>query len=168
MKHQNTIILLLLVLASACAKPKAEVAKQPNILFIMSDDHSYQTISAYDNRYINTPNIDALASEGILADRSYVTNSICGPSRAVMLTGKFNHLNGMITNQVTFDASQQTYPSVLGQNGYETAIIGKWHLRSLPQNFNHYEILIGQGNYYNTNFIKDGDTVGSKGYVTDV
>ncbi|MFV0484294.1 MAG: sulfatase, partial [Bacteroidales bacterium] len=168
MKHQNTLILLLLVLASACAKPKTEEAKRPNILFIMSDDHSYQTISAYDNRYINTPNIDALASEGILADRSYVTNSICGPSRAVMLTGKFNHLNGMITNQVTFDASQQTYPSVLGQNGYETAIIGKWHLRSLPQNFNHYEILIGQGNYYNTNFIKDGDTVGSKGYVTDV
>ncbi|MFV0506924.1 MAG: sulfatase [Bacteroidales bacterium] len=168
MKNQSFFALLLLLVATACTSPTTKTTKQVNILFIMSDDHSYQTISAYDDRYINTPNIDALAKEGVLADRSYVSNSICGPSRAVMLTGKFNHINGMINNQVSFDASQATYPSILGENGYQTAIIGKWHLRNLPQNFGHYDILVGQGDYYNTNFISKGDTTRSRGYVTDV
>ena len=105
------------------------VAKQPNILFIFSDDHAYQAISAYGSNRNQTPNLDRLANEGMRFDRAFVTNSICAPSRAVVLTGKHSHLNGQLTNKETFDGSQQTFPKLLQKAGYQTALFGKWHLK---------------------------------------
>ena len=145
-----------------------ERAKKPNILYIMTDDHSYQTFSAYDDRFIQTPNLDRIAKEGVLFKNSFVTNSICAPSRAVMLTGKFNHLNGQLDNSIRFDSSQATFPKHLQKAGYETALVGKWHLKSQPTGFDHYEVLVGQGNYYNTDFIENGTRKRSDGYVTNV
>ncbi|MFI3314134.1 MAG: sulfatase [Rikenellaceae bacterium] len=143
--------------------------KPMNILYIMSDDHSYQTISAYDDRFIETPNIDRIANEGVLFANSFVANSISGPSRACMLTGKHSHANGFMTNEGSiFDGSQQTYPKLLQKAGYETAIVGKWHLNSAPTGFDYSEILIGQGIYYNAPFILNGTQVASHGYATDV
>ncbi|TAJ13763.1 DUF4976 domain-containing protein [Marinilabiliaceae bacterium JC017] len=147
---------------------KEEKKEKPNILFIMTDDHSLQTFSAYDNRFIQTPNLDRIGNEGVVFRNSFVSNSICAPSRAVMLTGKHSHKNGQINNSVSFDGSQDTYPKLLRKNGYQTSLIGKWHLRSLPTGFDNYEVLVDQGEYYNTDFIANGDTVPSEGYVTNV
>lgn len=140
----------------------------PNIIFIMSDDHAYQAISAYDGSLNKTPNIDRLADEGIRFTNSFCTNSICGPSRAVMLTGKYSHINGHIDNQVTFDGSQQTFPKLLQKAGYQTALVGKWHLKSEPTGFDYWNILPGQGNYYNPDFIENGEKKRIAGYVTDL
>ncbi|GJM33880.1 MAG: sulfatase [Saprospiraceae bacterium] len=140
----------------------------PNIIFIMTDDHAYQAMSAYDDRYLQTPNLDRIAKEGVLFTNSFVSNSICAPSRAVMLTGKHSHLNGQRDNFTRFDSSQATFPKYLQQAGYQTALIGKWHLKSQPTGFDHWEVLIGQGNYYNTDFIENGQRKRSEGYVTDV
>ncbi len=167
-QHIYLYITFLLVIAISCKEQKKTEEKRPNIVFIMSDDHSYQTISAYDKTYIQTPNIDRIAKEGALFTNSFVTNSICGPSRAVLLTGTFNHINGQINNAVTFDSAQVTFPKLLQKAGYQTALIGKWHLRSEPTGFDHYDRLIGQGDYYNSTFIKNGKKTPSKGYVTDV
>jgi arylsulfatase A-like enzyme len=139
----------------------------------MSDDHAYQAVSAYGGilkELAATPNIDRIAREGIRFDRCLVTNSISGPCRAVILTGKYSHLNGFVKNegQAPFDGSQQTFPKLLQKAGYSTAIIGKWHLISDPTGFDHWEILPGQGSYYNPEFIsKDGRHV-EKGYVTEL
>ena len=103
-------------------------AKPLNILFIFTDDHAYQAISAYGSNRNKTPNIDRLAKEGMLFDRAFVTNSICAPSRAVILTGKHSHLNGQLTNGQRFDGEQQTFPKLLQKKGYQTAMVGKWHL----------------------------------------
>ena len=134
----------------------------------MSDDHSYQTISAYDQRFIETPNIDWIASHGVRFTNSFVANSLSGPSRACMLTGKHSHANGFTDNTRRFDPSQQTFPKLLQKAGYETAMIGKWHLVSVPTGFNYWDILIGQGDYYNPDFICNGDTVRRQGYVTNI
>jgi len=142
--------------------------KRLNILFIMSDDHAYQAISSYGGTLNVTPNIDKLAKDGVLFEKSFVTNSICGPSRACMLTGKYNHLNGMIDNRTTFDGSQQTFTKLLQENGYLTAMIGKWHLKSDPTGFDYWNILPGQGNYYNPDFIEMGVRKTVEGYVTDL
>ncbi|TLX71936.1 sulfatase [Labilibacter sediminis] len=142
--------------------------KVPNILFIMTDDHSLQTFSAYDNRFIETPNLDRIGNEGVVFRNSFVSNSICAPSRAVMLTGKHSHKNGQINNTTTFNGNQVTFPKLLREKGYQTGLIGKWHLKSLPTGFDHYEILIGQGDYYNSKFITNADTIASEGYVTNV
>jgi arylsulfatase A-like enzyme len=139
-----------------------------NIVFIMSDDHGYQAISSYDSTLIKTPNIDRLAEEGMLFKQSFVTNSICGPSRAVMLTGKYNHINGMIDNGTTFDGSQQTVNKILKENGYTTAMVGKWHLKSEPIGFDYWNVLPGQGHYYNPDFIEMGEKKRVEGYVTDL
>lgn len=141
---------------------------RPNILFIMTDDHSYQTYSAYDDRFIQTPNLDRIAQEGVLFTNSFVANSICAPSRAVMLTGKHSHLNGQLDNRIRFDSSQATLPKYLQEAGYQTALVGKWHLKSQPTGFDHWEVLIGQGNYYNSDFIENGTKRRNEGYVTDV
>jgi len=152
-----------LLIISSCANPE-----KPNILFIMSDDHGYQAISVYHPDLIQTPNIDLIAKEGILYSKAFVTNSICAPSRAVILTGKYSHLNSVKGNSEVFDGKQQTLPKILRQNGYETAIVGKWHLKSKPTGFDYWNVLPGQGDYYNPDFInQEKDTV-YKGYVTEI
>jgi arylsulfatase A-like enzyme len=145
--------------------------QRPNILFIFSDDHAYQAISAYGDarKLIQTPNIDRLAREGMIFQRCVVPNSICGPSRATILTGKYNHLNGFYNNSNSrFDGSQQTVAKLLQAGGYQTAIIGKWHLGSDPTGFDHWEILPGQGVYYNPAMILNGKRQKLEGYVTDI
>lgn len=144
-------------------------AKQPNILFIFSDDHAFQAISAYGHKLNKTPNIDRIANEGMRFNRCLVTNSICGPSRAVILTGKYSHLNGFYNNTNSrFDGSQTTFPKLLRKAGYQTAIVGKWHLVSAPTGFDYWEILPGQGQYYNPPMLRYGQKVQHKGYTTDV
>ena len=163
-------IAILSVITSSCtmAVKKEKTNTKPNIIIIMSDDHAYQAISAYDNRFIETPNIDRLAEEGLLFNNSFVTNSICSPSRAVMLTGKFSHINGLRDNKDTFDGSQQTFPKLLQQAGYQTAIVGKWHLKSQPTGFDYWNILPGQGVYYHPDFIEMGEKKRYEGYVTQI
>ena len=149
----------------------AQQGQRPNIIFIFSDDHANAAISAYgDSRnLLQTPNIDRLANEGMTFNRCLVTNAICGPSRATVLTGKYSHLNGFYNNETTpFDGSQQTFPKLLQKAGYQTALIGKWHLISDPTGFDHWQILVNQGQYYNPPMIKDGKKVQYNGYVTDV
>jgi arylsulfatase A-like enzyme/predicted alpha/beta superfamily hydrolase len=143
-------------------------SERPNIIFIMSDDHAYQAISAYDTTLIRTPNIDRLANEGMRFDRAFVTNSICSPSRAVILTGKFSHLNSIKDNIDVFDTTQLTYPRILQANGYQTAVIGKWHLKSRPQGFDYWKVLPGQGYYYHPEFRTKEGIVKEEGYVTDI
>ena len=146
-------------------------AERPNILFIFCDDHATQAISAYGGPLAElapTPNIDRIAKEGKLFTKCYVTNSICGPSRAVVLTGKYSHLNGFRSNGDTFDGSQQTAPKLLRRAGYQTAIVGKWHLKSKPTGFDHFEVLKGQGQYYNPMLISNGENVHHEGYTTDI
>ncbi|MDY3070239.1 MAG: sulfatase [Parabacteroides sp.] len=168
----NYLLIPITALAfSSCTgqkESKEQMQKPMNIIYIMSDDHSYQTISAYDKRFINTPNIDRIANEGVRFTNSFVANSISGPSRACMLTGKHSHANGFTDNSAVFDGSQQTFPKLLQKAGYETAVIGKWHLSSAPTGFDYSEILIGQGIYYNAPFIKNGEKIESKGYATNV
>jgi len=155
-------------LAQPCTAAKA---KRPNILFIFSDDHAYQAISAYQDprRLLQTPNIDRLASEGMRFDRCLVANSICGPSRATLITGKYSHANGFYNNTNSrFDGSQTTMPKLLKKAGYQTAIVGKWHLVSDPTGFDYWDILPGQGIYYNPPMIRNGQRVKREGYVTDI
>ena len=142
--------------------------KRMNIVFIFSDDHAFQAISAYGSKINRTPQIDRLASAGMRFDNCCVTNSICGPSRAVILTGKYSHLNGFFDNGDRFDGSQQTVPKLLQQAGYQTAIFGKWHLVSDPTGFDHWHILPGQGAYYNPPMIRNGEQVKHTGYTTDI
>ena len=139
---------------------------RPNIIFIMSDDHAFQAISAYGNRLNETPNIDRIANEGAIFQKCFVTNSISAPSRAVILTGKFSHLNGKTDNVGKFNGDQMTFPKYLQQSGYQTAIVGKWHLESDPQGFDYWNILPGQGNYYNPDFIEMGEKKRIEGYAT--
>ena len=141
---------------------------RPNILFIMSDDHAYQAISAYDTRLIETPNIDRIADEGILFTNACVTNSICAPSRAVILTGKHSHLNGKVDNMFPFDTTQVTFPQLFKNAGYQTAMYGKLHFGNNPKGIDDFLILPGQGSYINPKFLgKEKDTI-IEGYVTDV
>jgi len=144
--------------------------KKPNIVFIFSDDHAYQAIGAYGNQYAKTPNIDRIAKEGAIFQNFLVTNSICGPSRANLLTGKYSHENGYIANEEKFNVHQQLFSRLLKQAEYQTAWIGKWHLGSLPGDaFDYWNVLPGQGNYYNPDFInQQQDTTRIEGYVTNI
>ncbi len=144
---------------------------RPNILVIFSDDHTQQAISAYGGQLMQTPNIDRIAKEGAIFTNSFVTNSICAPSRAVFLTGKYSHLNGLIDNSPgrRFDGSQQQVQKLLHEQKYQTAWIGKWHLQSLPQGFDYWNILPDQGHYFQPAFINmQNDTVRHEGYVTNL
>ena len=141
---------------------------RPNIVFIMSDDHGKQAISCYGSKIASTPGIDRIAREGMRFDRSSVTNAICGPSRAVMLTGKHSHANGFATNDQKFDGAQQTFPKLLRAAGYRTEVVGKWHLESDPTGFDHWDVLVGQGDYWNPTFVVDGVKTVREGHVTDV
>ncbi len=142
--------------------------KAPNIVFIMSDDHAYQAISAYGHNLNNTPNIDRIANEGALFQKSFVTNSICAPSRAVMLTGKHSFVNGKIDNRNAFDWNQDNFAKTLQKQEYTTALIGKIHLKGRPQGFDYTNVLPGQGQYYNPDFIENGKKKNYPGYVTTI
>ena len=167
MKNFFYLLLILNILFQSC-NDKTNVKTKPNILFIMSDDHAYQAISAYDDKLIQTPNIDRIANEGILFNNACVTNSICAPSRAVILTGKHSHINGKIDNHAKFDDSQTTFPQIFQKAGYQTAMYGKLHFGNNPKGFDDFLILPGQGNYINPKFLgKEKDTI-IEGYVTDI
>jgi arylsulfatase A-like enzyme len=140
----------------------------PNILFIFTDDHSERAISAYGSTINQTPNIDRIAHEGALFRNNFCGNSICAPSRATVLTGKHSHANGHISNKLTFDGSQQTFPKLLRKRGYETALVGKWHLRSDPTGFDHWEVFPGQGSYYNPDMYHAEGKTHYEGYATDI
>ena len=160
-----------LALLMLCATAFAVDRPRPNIVFIYSDDHAYQAISAYgdDRKLIQTPNIDRIAQEGMRFDRALVTNSICGPCRAVILTGKYSHRNGFYNNtNSVFNGAQTTFPKLLQASGYQTAMIGKWHLNSDPTGFDFWQILQGQGIYYNPPMKTAGGIVKTSGYVTDI
>jgi len=163
-----SIALLVVVYFHSIRKNEISFTERPNILFIMSDDHAENAISAYGSELINTPNIDRIAKEGIIFNNSFVTNSICAPSRAVLLTGKYSHMNGVRDNDQVFDGSQETFPKILQSAGYETAMIGKWHLKSEPTGFNYWKILKGQGEYYNPLIIDSAGERNVEGYVTDI
>ncbi|MCA9069411.1 MAG: sulfatase-like hydrolase/transferase, partial [Planctomycetaceae bacterium] len=150
--------------------PQLEAAggKRPNVLFIFTDDHASHAMSCYGSKINKTPNLDRIANEGMLFQNCFVTNSICGPSRAVIQTGKYSHLNGFIRNGNRFDGSQQTFPKLLQKVGYQTAIVGKWHLATKPTGFDYSEVLIGQGPYYNPPMLKNGERTEHTGYTTDI
>jgi arylsulfatase A-like enzyme len=174
---KKTIALLLflpvwLTMAPGCTDRQAGESK-PNIVFILSDDHANRTISAYGDSINRTPNIDRLAEEGAIFLNSYCANSICAPSRSSILTGKHNHKNGVYTNGSPWDGSQMQLPRIFKNNGYQTALIGKWHLNSDPGGeYDYFKILTGagrQGFYYNPSFLSSekGETE-EKGYSTDL
>src|ERR1700676_454509 len=134
----------------------ADSKNPPNIVFIFADDHAYQAVSAYGYGFNQTPNIDRLGREGMRFERCLVTNSLCGPSRAAVLTGKYSHANHFYNNTNSrFDGSQTTMPKLLRAGGYSTAIVGKWHLETDPTGFDYWDILPGQGQYYNPPMIQN-------------
>lgn len=152
-----------------CSQESPKDNPRPNIIFIMSDDHAYQAISAYNDQLINTPNIDRIANEGMLFTNACVTNSICAPSRAVILTGKHSHINGKVDNYFPFDTSQVTFPQILSEAGYQTAMFGKLHFGNSPKGFDQFKILPGQGTYYNPDFMTKHDgRINVEGYTTDI
>lgn len=142
--------------------------KKPNIIFIMSDDHAAQALSCYGSQINQTPHLDRLAQEGMLFEQCFCTNGICAPSRAVILTGKHSHINGVLDNRMVFDGMQPTFPKLLQQAGYQTAMIGKWHLKSDPTGFDYWNVLPGQGHYYNPDLIEMGIKSRHEGYVSDI
>lgn len=162
------IAFIMLLLSVSCDRAQQQDQTRPNIIFIMSDDHANKAISAYDSTLIQTPNIDRLAEEGLRFTNANVTNSLCAPSRAVMLTGKYSHINGLRDNRDTFNGDQMNWLKLLQDQGYSTSMIGKWHLKTAPQGFDYWDILVGQGPYYNPRFIQNGDTTQSEGYTTDI
>ncbi|MEP1984203.1 MAG: sulfatase-like hydrolase/transferase, partial [Maribacter dokdonensis] len=169
-KHQILLAsLIFTVVLSSCKKNNSETKNRPNIVFIMSDDHAYQAISAYDTSLINTPNIDRIAKMGMLFTNASVTNSICAPSRATILTGKHSHINGKVDNVSPFDTTNVTFPQLLQKSGYQTAMFGKLHFGNNPKGFDQFKILPGQGSYYNPDFItKNEGEINVSGYVTDI
>jgi len=169
----RTFIFLLLgcLLVLTLVPSAARAADRPNIVFIFTDDHAPHAIGAYGGWLsgVNpTPNIDRLASEGMLFRNSFCTNSICGPSRAVIQTGKHSHLNGFIRNGNKFNGDQQTFPKLLRETGYATAMIGKWHLATEPQGYDYWKVLPGQGAYYNPTFRTPAGKEDIEGYCTDI
>lgn len=166
-KHLIIFIGLFSVILFSCNERRVK-SDRPNIVFIMSDDHAYQAISAYSNKLINTPNIDRIAKEGMLFTNASVTNSICAPSRATILTGKHTHMHGKIDNIFPFDTSNVTFPQILHDNGYQTAMFGKLHFGNNPKGIDEFKILPGQGDYYNPEFITNEGDTSIMGYVTDI
>ena len=171
-----TLGVSLFALLHACRAADSESvadqpARTPNILFVFSDDHATHAIGAYGGSLAElnpTPNIDRLAAQGMRFENSFCTNSICGPSRAVILTGKHSHKNGFKHNGDRFDGDQQTFPKLLQTAGYRTAMIGKWHLGSDPQGFDHWDVLPGQGDYYNPVLVSAEGRRQVEGYCTDI
>ena len=164
-------ILTALIIITVCPAITAQQkGNGPNIIIIISDDHAYQTISAYGSKLMKTPHIDRIANEGVLFNKAYVTNSICGPSRAVLLTGKYSHKNGFKDNETSnFNAGQDLFVKQLQANGYQTAWIGKYHLGTQPQGFDFWQVFPGQGSYYNPDMLMmDGSTKRIEGYAANI
>src|SRR3972149_6896390 len=162
-------LLLLALSVSSCFALTWAADSRPNILYIMSDDHAYQAISAYGSQLIDTPNIDRIAKAGARFDRCYVTNSLFGPSRACVLTGTYSHVNGMYDHYTsTFNDSLPTFPRLLQAAGYQTAIVGKWHLTSEPAGFDYWDVLPGQGKDYRPDFITAAGKTTVPGYATAI
>ncbi|MBL7115318.1 MAG: sulfatase [Kiritimatiellae bacterium] len=160
MKRLISLFTLILMVSCAFASEK------PNILWLFSDDHAYQAIGAYGGRFEKenlTPNIDSIAKSGMLFERAYVANSICAPSRATLLTGKHSHLNGKYDNRGGFNHNQQQFQKILQKSGYQTAMIGKIHLNGKMQGFDYWEVLPGQGRYWNPDFITEKGRTKYKG-----
>ena len=155
---------------TACQQADKQEKKQYNIVYIMTDDHTAQMMSCYDKRYMETPNLDRIANDGVRFTNSFVANSLSGPSRACMITGKHSCANKFYDNTTcVFDSSQQTFPKLLQKIGYQTALVGKWHLESLPSGFDYWQIVPGQGDYYNPDFItQNNDTIQKHGYITNL
>jgi arylsulfatase A-like enzyme len=162
------LVFILAWALSGCNNPDKKKDGPPNIVFIMSDDHAFQAISAYGHNLNKTPNIDRLADEGAIFTKSYVTNSICAPSRAVFLTGKHSFKNGKVDNVQPFDWDQDNFAKLLQANGYQTALVGKIHLDGLPQGFDYSMVLPGQGHYYNPDFLVNGERQRFEGHVTEI
>lgn len=160
----------IMLTASLMAAMMARAQTRPNIVYIMTDDHTAQMMSCYDTRFVETPNLDRIARDGVRFANSYVANSLSGPSRACMLTGKHSHKNGFTNNEHgIFNGAQQTMPKLLQKAGYQTAIVGKWHLVSLPTGFDYWNIVPEQGDYYNPDFITmSNDTLREEGYITNI
>ena len=159
---------LSLIVVMAFRAVETSAAQPPNILFLFTDDHAAHSMSCYGSKINQTPHLDRIASGGMRFDRCYVTNSLCGPSRATILTGKHSHANGFRQNGDKFDGSQVTFPKLLQQGGYQTAVIGKWHLETDPTGFDHWDILVGQGPYYNPPMIANGQRLKREGYTTEI
>jgi arylsulfatase A-like enzyme len=171
--RRQAVGLLTSVPLGAAAWPLASLmragdARRPNIIYIMSDDHASHAVSCYGSRINRTPNLDRIAAQGMRFDNCFVTNSLCGPSRAALLTGQYSHINGYTQNEGQFDGTQATFPKMLQQAGYQTAIVGKWHLGSDPTGFDYWNILPGQGVYIDPQFIEMGVKKQIRGYVTDI
>ncbi len=169
--RSTTVVIALVAMTLDLVAVTATAAERPNIVFIFTDDHAPHAIGAYGGWLKSvdpTPNIDRLAERGMLFRNCFCTNSICAPSRAVILTGKHSHLNGMRQNGDRFDGDQVTFPKLLQRAGYQTALIGKWHLESDPQGFDHWQILPGQGAYYNPDFITPRGRHRIEGHCTDI
>jgi arylsulfatase A-like enzyme len=156
------------ITAAAALGQAAPEASRPNIVFLFTDDHAVQAIGAYGSEINETPNIDRIASDGVVFDRTYCANSICGPSRACILTGKHSHKNGFMANDNRFDASQFVFPAALQDAGYHTALIGKWHLYATPRGFDEWRVYPGQGNYYNPDYITAAGTNRLEGYSVEL
>ena len=166
-------IAMVAALTAGCDGPGEDASSaspdaRPNILLVFTDDHAAHAVSAYGSVINETPNIDRLAAEGILFENAFVTNSICAPSRATILTGQFGHLNGVPTNRDTLHQATVTFPRLLQEAGYNTAIVGKWHLKVHPAGFDYFEVLRGQGPYYNPVLYSEDDSIAYEGYTTDI
>lgn len=174
--HIRSALFTITIYSLFCITGTSEAAKRPNILFIFTDDHAAQSIGAYGSVINKTPNLDRIANQGMRFDNCFCTNSICGPSRATILTGKYSHKNGFYRNGNKFDGTQVTFPKLLKKSGYQTAVIGKWHLgeHMEPTGFSYSEVLVGQGPYYNPVMLRDenGDGMRTRkkytGYTTDI
>jgi arylsulfatase A-like enzyme len=165
LKQLSTYTLVLGFVAVSCTNPNDKQAS-PNIIWLFSDDHAYQAIGAYGDRFqqLNpTPNLDRLAKDGMLFEKAYVANSICAPSRATLLTGKHSHINGKVDNHLSFNHNQEQFQKILQQHGYQTAMVGKIHLDGKLQGFNYWEVLPGQGKYWNPEFVTENDTTHYEG-----
>ena len=168
MRTTLSVTLLAFILNFTACSEKVEEQQRPNIVFIMADDHAYQAISAYSDKLIQTPNIDRIAHEGMLFSNACVTNSLCAPSRATILTGKHCHINGKIDNRFPFDTTQVTFPQLFQAAGYQTAMFGKLHFGNNPKGIDEFKILPGQGNYYNPDFDTNEGRIKVEGYTTDI